>query len=125
MKTEIKTNRAPMAIGTYSQAVRAGNSVYVSGQIPLDPDSMEVVQGDISAQIKRVFENLKEICGAAGAGLNDIVKLTVYLTDLENFPLVNKIMAEYFDLPYPARAVVEVSNLPKNVSIEIDAIIGF
>ena len=122
MKDVIKTNKAPQAIGTYSQAVRAGNTVYLSGQIPLVPETMEIEQGDMHAQIRRVFENLSAVAQAAGGGLKDVVKLNVFLTDLAHFPLVNEVMAQYFSEPYPARAAVGVAALPKGVSIEMDAI---
>ncbi len=123
MKQIISTDGAPSAIGTYSQAVRAGNTVYISGQIPLDPGSMEVVEGDMDVKIRRVFESLKAISEAAGGSLANVVRLTVYLTDLKHFPLVNEIMAEYFDEPYPARAAVGVAALPKGVPVEMDAIL--
>jgi reactive intermediate/imine deaminase len=119
----ISTDKAPAAIGTYSQAVQVGNTVYISGQIPLDPKSMTVVEGDIRAQITRVFENLKAIAAAAGTNLNSAVKVNVYLTDLANFAAVNEIMATYFEQPYPARAAVQVSALPKGVQVEIDAVL--
>jgi reactive intermediate/imine deaminase len=119
----IQTNKAPSAIGAYSQAVRVGDTVYLSGQIPLDPETMEVVSGGIDVKIRRVFDNLKAVAEAAGAGLNDIVKLTVYLTDLDNFPTVNEIMAQYFSEPYPARAAVGVASLPKGVPVEVEAIL--
>lgn len=122
-KTIIQTDNAPAAIGTYSQAVKADNTVYISGQIPLDPASMEIVEGGIDAQIARVFDNLVAVSEAAGGGLKDAVKLTIYLTDLGNFPTVNEIMAKYFDEPYPARAAIEVSALPKGVGVEMDAIL--
>jgi len=118
----IKTNAAPDAIGTYSQAVRVGPTVYLSGQIPLDPETMEMVAGDIRQQITRVFENLRAVARAAGGDLGAMVKLNVYLTDLSHFPVVNEIMAEYLRAPYPARAVVEVSALPRGAAVEIDAI---
>ncbi|MFT5504762.1 MAG: reactive intermediate/imine deaminase [Gammaproteobacteria bacterium] len=121
-KTIIQTDQAPAAIGTYSQAVKVDQTVYISGQIPLDPQSMEVVDG-IDNQIKRVFDNLQAVSEAAGGKLSDIVKLTIYLTDLSNFPTVNEIMATYFSEPYPARAAVEVSALPKGVGVEMDAIL--
>jgi reactive intermediate/imine deaminase len=121
-KTIIQTDQAPAAIGTYSQAVKVDQTVYISGQIPLDPQSMEVVDG-IECQIKRVFDNLQAVSEAAGGKLSDIVKLTIYLTDLSNFPTVNEIMATYFSEPYPARAAVEVSALPKGVGVEMDAIL--
>ena len=122
-KTIIQTDKAPAAIGTYSQAVKADNTVYISGQIPLDPASMEIVEGGIDAQITRVFDNLVAVSEAAGGSLKDAVKLTIYLTDLSHFPTVNEIMAKYFDEPYPARAAIEVSALPKGVGVEMDAIL--
>ena len=125
MKQVIQTDKAPAAIGTYSQATRHGNITYLSGQIPLDPASMEIVDGDIKAQIHRVFMNLQAICEAAGGALNDILKLNVFLTDMAGFPAVNTIMAEYFTEPYPARAVVGVAALPREVQVEMDAILGF
>jgi reactive intermediate/imine deaminase len=118
----IHTDRAPQAIGTYSQAVRVGDSVYLSGQIPLVPQTMEQVEGDVGAQIRQVFENLSAVAQAAGGSLSQLVKLTVYLTDLAYFPLVNEIMADYFQAPYPARAAVGVAALPKGVTVEMDAI---
>lgn len=121
-KSVIHSNAAPKAIGTYSQAVKAGNTVYLSGQIPLDPATMELVQGDISAQIKRVFENLKAVCEAAGGSLQDIVKLNIFLTDLSHFATVNEIMATYFQQPYPARAAIGVAQLPKGAQVEMDGI---
>jgi reactive intermediate/imine deaminase len=123
-KKIIHTNKAPEAIGTYSQAVEHQGLVFISGQIPLDPDSMEVVAGGIESQIQRVFENLSAVCVAAGGSLDDIVKLTIFLTDLGAFPQVNTIMGQYFTAPYPARAAVEVSALPKGVNVEMDAILG-
>lgn len=123
VKTIIQTDLAPAAIGTYSQAVKVDNAVYVSGQIPLDPATMTLVGDDIRVQIVRVFENLSAVAEAAGGHLKDIVKLTIYLTDLSNFPVVNEIMATYFQEPYPARAAVEVSALPKAVSVEMDAVL--
>jgi len=121
-KTIIQTDNAPAAIGTYSQAVKVDNTVYISGQIPLDPTSMEVVEGGIDAQITRVFDNLSAITEASGGSLNDIVKLNIFLTDLSCFPTVNEIMAKYFSEPYPARAAIEVSALPKGVGVEMDAV---
>jgi reactive intermediate/imine deaminase len=118
----IHTERAPQAIGTYSQAVRAGDTVYLSGQIPLVPQTMEPVEGDVGAQIRQVFENLSAVAQAAGGSLSQVVKLTVYLTDLAYFPRVNEIMADYFQAPYPARAAVGVAALPKGVTVEMDAI---
>ena len=122
-KKTIHTPQAPEAIGTYSQAVNHQGMVFVSGQIPLDPQTMETVAGGIEAQIRRVFENLSAICAAAGGSLDDIVKLTVYLTDMGNFPQVNAIMEQYFTTPYPARAAVGVAALPKGVEVEMDAIL--
>lgn len=119
----IATSRAPQAIGTYSQAVRAGDTVYLSGQIPLVPETMELVTGDMDAQIRRVFDNLSAVCAAAGGSLADIAKLNIFLTDLSHFPLVNQIMAEYFQQPYPARAAVGVAALPKGAAVEMDAVL--
>ncbi|WP_089728063.1 RidA family protein [Candidatus Thiosymbion oneisti] len=121
-KRIIDTDRAPRAIGTYSQAVRVGETLYLSGQIPLVPETMELVQGDVQAQIRRVFDNLEAVAVAAGGSLADLVKLTVFLTDPEDFSLVNRIMAEYFSEPYPARAVIGVSALPKGAAVEMDAV---
>ena len=118
----IVTRDAPGAIGSYSQAVRAGDTVYLSGQIPLDPESMELVSGT-RGQIHQVFRNLRAVAEAAGGGLGDVVKLNVYLTDLADFPLVNEVMAEYFDEPYPARAAVGVASLPKGAGIEVEGIL--
>jgi reactive intermediate/imine deaminase len=118
----IQTDNAPQAIGTYSQAVRTGNTVYLSGQIPLAPDTMELVSGDMEAQIRRVFDNLAAVAEAAGGSLADVVKLNVFLTDLGHFALVNEIMAEYFREPYPARAAVGVAALPKGAQVEMDAV---
>ena len=123
-KNIISTNQAPQAIGTYSQAVKHQGFVFISGQIPLDPSSMEVVPGGIEAQIRQVFDNLSAVCTAAGGSLDDIVKLGVFLTDLGDFPQVNAIMGQYFSEPYPARAAVEVSALPRGVNVEMDAILG-
>lgn len=119
----IKTDQAPQAIGTYSQAIKKDNTVYLSGQIPLVPATMEMVEGDISLQIKQVFDNLDAVARAAGGGLKNIVKLNVYLTDLGNFPVVNEIMANYFEEPYPARAAVGVAALPKDAAVEMDAVL--
>jgi reactive intermediate/imine deaminase len=119
----IKTDQAPQAIGTYSQAVKTGSTVYLSGQIPLVPAIMEMVEGDISQQIKQVFDNLDAVARAAGGSLKNVVKLNVYLTDLGNFPVVNEIMATYFSEPYPARAAVGVAALPKGAAVEMDAIL--
>ena len=120
----IETGDAPAAIGTYSQAVRHGDTVYLSGQIPLDPATTEMVDGDIGEQVHRVFRNIRAVCRAAGGDLGDILKLTVYLTDLGHFARVNEIMAEYFNAPYPARAVVGVAALPRGAEVEMDAILG-
>jgi reactive intermediate/imine deaminase len=122
-KTIIQTDDAPQAIGTYSQAVKVDSTVYISGQIPLDPASMEVVSGGIEAEITRVFDNLKAVATASGGSLADIVKLNIFLTDLSNFPTVNEIMAQYFEQPYPARAAIGVSALPKGVGVEMDAVL--
>jgi reactive intermediate/imine deaminase len=121
-KQIISTNGAPKAIGTYSQAVKVGNTVYLSGQIPLDPVSGEMVAGDIRVQITRVFDNLVAVVQAAGGSLQDVVKLNVFLIDLKNFPLVNEIMAQYFKEPYPARAAVGVAALPRGAQVEMDAV---
>jgi len=123
-KEIISTDKAPQAIGTYSQAVRHQGLVFLSGQIPLDPASMTVVSGGIENQIRRVFDNLAAVCAAAGGALDDIVKLTVFLTDMGDFPQVNTIMGQYFSAPYPARAVVQVAALPKGVNVEMDAILS-
>lgn len=119
----ISTDQAPRAIGTYSQAVRMGDTVYLSGQIPLVPETMELAEGNIDAQIRRVFENLKAVARAAGGDLGDLVKLNVFLTDLGHFPLVNHLMAEYFQEPYPARAAVGVAALPRGAAVEMDAVL--
>ena len=124
-KEIIATKKAPGAIGAYSQAVKTGNTVYVSGQIPLVPETMEVADGDVVVQIRQVFQNLTAVCEAAGGGLQDIVKLTVYLTDLKDFGHVNDVMAEFFKEPYPARAAIGVAQLPKDVPVEVDAIMVF
>ena len=118
----IQTDKAPAAIGPYSQAVRAGDTVYLSGQIPLDPSTGLLVEGDIAAQARRSFENLKAVCEAAGGSLGDIVRLGLYLTDLDNFPAVNAVMSEFFQAPYPARSTVEVSGLPRGARFEVDAV---
>ncbi|OQX31119.1 MAG: reactive intermediate/imine deaminase [Candidatus Sedimenticola endophacoides] len=118
----ISTDKAPQAIGTYSQAVKVGRSVYLSGQIPLVPESMEMVGGDMEQQIRRVFDNLKAVAQAAGGDLGDVVKLNVFLTDLGNFPLVNQVMADYFREPYPARAAIGVAALPRGAGVEMDAV---
>ncbi|MFO1505349.1 MAG: RidA family protein [Steroidobacteraceae bacterium] len=119
----ISTKSAPAAIGTYSQAVRVGSTVYMSGQIPLDPTTMQMVNTDIDAEITRVFENLKAVAAAAGGSLNDAVKITVFLTDLGHFARVNEIMATYFTQPYPARAAVGVAALPRGARVEIEGIL--
>lgn len=121
-KSIISTASAPQAIGTYSQAVKVDSTVYLSGQIPLDPVTMQLVDGDIAVQIRRVFDNLLAVAEAAGGNFSDIVKLNVFLTDLGNFPIVNEIMAEYFTQPYPARAAVGVAALPKGAGVEMDAV---
>jgi len=121
-KEIIQTNKAPKAIGTYSQAVKVDHTVYLSGQIPLVPETMTIVEGDITAQVTQVFDNLKAVTEAAGGGLDDIVKLNVFLTDLSHFPLVNEIMGRYFQEPYPARAAIGVAALPKNADVEMDGI---
>ena len=118
----ISTDAAPEAIGTYSQAVRVGDTLYLSGQIPLVPGTMELVDGDMEAQIRRVFENLKAVAAAAGGGLSDTVKLNVFLTDLGDFALVNRVMADFFSEPYPARAAVGVAALPRGAKVEMDAV---
>ena len=118
----ISTDQAPAAIGTYSQAVKVGNTVYLSGQIPLVPETMEMIEGDIEAQIRRVFDNLSAVAAAAGGGMADIAKLNIFLTDLGNFAKVNEVMAEYFQQPYPARAAVEVAGLPRNAGVEMDGV---
>ena len=121
-RTVVKTSNAPAAIGTYSQAVKVGDTVYLSGQIPLVPQTMELEAGDMRAQIRRVFENLAAVAKASGGSLQDVVKLNVYLADLGHFPLVNEVMAQYFREPYPARAAVGVAALPKGAAVEMDAV---
>lgn len=121
-RSTISTNKAPAAIGPYSQAVKVGDTVYLSGQIPLDPATMELVEGGMDVKVRRIFDNLSAVCEAAGGSLQDIVKLNVYLTDLSHFQLVNSIMEEFFSQPYPARAAVGVATLPKGTSVEMDAI---
>lgn len=118
----INTTNAPQAIGTYSQAVKSGNRIYMSGQIPLDPKTMELVEGDVETQIIRVLDNLQAVAQAAGGSLKDLVKLNVYLTDLANFPLVNQVMTAYFTEPYPSRAAVGVAALPKGAVVEMDGV---
>jgi len=123
-KNIISTSKAPAAVGTYSQAVAVtgGTSIYLSGQIPLVPETMEVVEGNIEAQIHQVFKNLIAVCQEAGGDLSNIVKLNIFLTDLNNFAVLNEIMASYFDQPYPARAAIGVNELPKGVSVEMDGV---
>ena len=123
-KKAVHTNNAPAAIGTYSQAIQAGNLVFLSGQIPLVPGTMEVVAGDFEARARQVFDNLRAVAEAAGGGLNDVVKLTIFLTDLGNFATVNSVMESYFEQPFPARAAVGVASLPKGVDVEADAILA-
>jgi reactive intermediate/imine deaminase len=123
-KQTIHSNDAPAAIGTYSQAIRSGDFVFLSGQIPLDPTTMEIVGGDFEVRARRVFDNLKAVAEAAGGSLDHVVKLTIFLTDLGNFAAVNSVMEDYFDQPYPARAAVGVASLPKGVDIEADAILA-
>jgi reactive intermediate/imine deaminase len=122
-RTIIHSEQAPAAIGTYSQAVRVGNTVYLSGQTPLDPNTMELVPGDFEAQTRRVFENLKAVAAAAGGTLNHAVRVGIYVTDLGNFPTVNKVMAEYFMQPYPARTTIGVASLPRGAAVEIDCVL--
>lgn len=123
-KKAIHSDAAPSAIGTYSQAVEAGGLVFLSGQIPLDPATMEVVDGDFEARARQVFENLQAVAVAAGGSLDQVVKLTIFLTDLGNFATVNRVMEDYFQQPYPARAAVGVASLPKGVDVEADAILA-
>jgi reactive intermediate/imine deaminase len=118
----IHTDKAPRAIGTYSQAVKTGKTVYMSGQIPLVPETMEMVDGDMEAQIRQVFDNLQAVAQAAGGSLADIAKLNIFLTDLSHFPLVNQVMADYFSEPYPARAAIGVASLPRDAGVEMDAV---
>jgi reactive intermediate/imine deaminase len=122
MKQVIRTHNAPKAIGTYSQAVKSGNTVYISGQIPLVPETMELISGDITQQIEQVFKNLSEITEAAGGNLKDIVKLTIYLTDIKHFTETNEVMSRLFEEPYPARVLIGVSALPRGSLVEADAI---
>ncbi len=124
MKTPIQSDAAPAAIGTYSQAISTGNLVFLSGQIPLDPATMDVVAGDFEARARQVFANLEAVAEAAGGSLDDAVKITVFLTDLDNFATVNKVMEEFFTAPYPARAAVGVQSLPKGVDVEADAVLS-
>jgi reactive intermediate/imine deaminase len=123
-KQIVSTPAAPAAIGPYSQAVRAGNTLWLSGQIPLDPVTKELVQGDIEAQTRRVFDNIKAVLSAAGASFDGVVKTTIFLTDLANFAVVNKIMAEYFREPYPARSTVGVAALPRGAQVEVECIVA-
>ena len=123
-KHAIHTDNAPAAIGTYSQAIEAQGLVFLSGQIPLDPATMEVADGDFEARARQVFENLKAVAAAAGGDLNHVVKLTIFLTDLGNFATINSVMEEFFEQPYPARAAVGVASLPKGVDVEADAILA-
>ena len=123
-KEAIHSDNAPAAIGTYSQAIRSGDIVFLSGQIPLDPQTMEFVEGDFEARARQVFDNLKAVAEAAGGSLDQVVKLTIFLTDLDNFATVNSVMEDYFSQPYPARAAVGVAALPKGADVEADAILG-
>lgn len=123
-KTTIQTDSAPSAIGTYSQAVRHGDLVFLSGQIPLDPDTMELIEGSFEERARQVFDNLKAVVEAAGGSMNQVLKVSVFLTDLDNFATVNAVMAGYFDQPYPARAAVGVASLPKGTDIEAEAVLG-
>ena len=123
-RTIIRTNDAPAAVGSYSQAVRHGDTVYLSGQIPLDPATMKLIEGDISTQADRVFRNLRAVCRAAGSDLGGIVKLNLYLTDMGNFAAVNEVMKQYFEEPYPARAAVGVAQLPLGAEVEAEAVLG-
>lgn len=119
----IATSLAPAAIGPYSQAVRCGNTVYLSGQIPLDPQTGELVGGDIDAKARRVFDNLRAVCAAAGGSLDDVMRVGIYLTDLGDFAAVNAVMAEYFEAPYPARSTIGVASLPRGAQVEVDAVL--
>ena len=123
-KKPINTDNAPAAIGTYSQAIQAGSFVFLSGQIPLVPATMEIVEGDFEARARQVFENLRAVAEAAGGGLNDAVKITVFLTNLDDFATVNAVMESFFEQPYPARAAVGVASLPKGVDVEADAVLA-
>ena len=124
-RVAISTDRAPAAIGPYSQAVRAGDQVFLSGQIPLDPATGQLVDGDIAAQARRVFDNLRAVCAAAGGSFDDVVRVGIYLTDLGDFAAVNAVMAENFQAPFPARSTIEVSGLPRGAHVEVDAILAF
>ncbi len=119
----IRTDRAPAAIGPYSQAVRAGGTVYLSGQIPLDPATGELVQADIATETRRVFDNLKAVCEAAGGSLDQVVRVGIYVMDLADFAQVNAVMAEYFQTPYPARSTIQVAGLPRGARVEVDAVL--
>ncbi len=121
-KTIIATDKAPQAIGTYSQAVQTGNTIYFSGQIPLIPETMEINDGDIAAQTRQIFQNLQAVAEAAGGTLNDFVKLNIFLTDLGNFQIINQVMETFFEQPYPARAAVGVASLPRNAEVEVDGV---
>ncbi len=121
-KKIIATDKAPQAIGTYSQAVQTGNTIYFSGQIPLIPETMEMNNGDIAAQTRQIFQNLQAVAEAAGGSLSDFVKLNIFLTDLGNFQVINQVMEEFFEQPYPARAAVGVAALPKNAEVEVDGV---
>ncbi len=123
-KEAIHSDDAPSAIGTYSQAIKSGQFVFLSGQIPLDPATMEIVEGDFETRSRQVFENLKAVAVQAGGDLDQIVKLTIYLTDLDNFATINSVMADYFQAPYPARAAVGVASLPKGADVEAEAILS-
>lgn len=124
MKKEIiSTDKAPKAIGTYSQAVKVNNTVYMSGQIPLIPETMEMLEGSVEEQIHQVFKNLSAVAEAAGGTFENVVKLNIFLTDLSNFPTVNQVMAQYFEEPYPARAAIGVKELPKGAAVEMDAVL--
>jgi reactive intermediate/imine deaminase len=122
-RQSIQTEKAPAAIGPYSQAVRAGGTVYLSGQIPLDPATGELVQADIATEARRVFDNLRAVCEAAGGSLDDVARVGIYLTDLSDFAAVNAVMADYFQAPYPARSTIQVSGLPKGARVEVDAVL--
>jgi reactive intermediate/imine deaminase len=121
----VATDQAPAAIGPYSQAVRSGSFVFLSGQIPLDPATGQLVEGDISLQTRRVFDNLTAVCAAAGGSLAQVARVGIYVTDLGDFAAVNAVMAEYFQAPYPARSTIEVSGLPRGARVEVDAILAF
>ena len=122
-RTIVKTDQAPAAIGPYSQATRAGNTVFFSGQIPLDPATGELVQADIATEARRVFDNLQAVCEAAGGSMDDVARVGIYLTDLSDFAAVNAVMADYFQAPYPARSTIQVSALPRGARVEVDAVL--